>query len=256
MRALFVLAAAACLTAGAAAQPPAPPGDKDVKWSFDDRLTKLEGRVTALEKRATVGAPPAAARPVTAKMQAVGFGWGDVTDLASHLANLLERDGPTVAHIVKNGLRLIAAITDRDLSGIIAALESGRGDIYQIVADIRAEFGLAAAPRMGAAPTWSGAGPPYPYLVAGERDFRYWSPQTYGAPVYGHHLAPVYGYAGDCGASAVRTAVAAGDCGSAAVRYGAVGDCGASAATGARRVGLFPNRPRLFGGRIRGGCGN
>lgn len=78
----------------------------------------------------------------TAKMGAVGIDWLGINGIVQHVIHLLNTEGPAAARVCADILKLVQGISDRDLSGIIAALVSGETDVAKVVADIRAEFGI------------------------------------------------------------------------------------------------------------------
>jgi hypothetical protein len=92
----------------------------------------LEDYMNELER---FGAP-------TAEMTAAGLSWPDVTDLAQHCIALLESQGPTALRLVGNTLRLIAAVSRRDMIEIFALLNATYTDVQKLVAAIKAEFGI------------------------------------------------------------------------------------------------------------------
>jgi hypothetical protein len=80
--------------------------------------------------------------PPTATMLAVGLNFPDVLDIAQHCVNLLESQGRNAMEIVKNMLKLVKAVSGRDLPTIFTALGELRGDVAELAAAIRLEFGL------------------------------------------------------------------------------------------------------------------
>lgn len=96
----------------------------------------------------------------TAKMQAVGMSWTDITVFVEHLISLLESHGPMMINMVRNGLKMVQAITDRDLSEIIKLTMQFNVDIRALIAAIRAEFGLAVIGPTAVLPPVVRAGPP------------------------------------------------------------------------------------------------
>jgi hypothetical protein len=82
------------------------------------------------------------AAPPTAMMMSVGLNFPDVLDIAQHCVNLLETQGANAREIVKNLLKLVKAVSGRDMVGVLTSLNELRGDVTELVAAIRAEFSL------------------------------------------------------------------------------------------------------------------
>lgn len=78
----------------------------------------------------------------TPLMATAGLSFIDVAEVVGHVANLLEKDGALVADLARNTLKMVQAVTSRNLVGVIQALTELNADFKQIAADIRAEFGI------------------------------------------------------------------------------------------------------------------
>lgn len=88
-------------------------------------------------------APFSASAPPTAEMQAVGMSFLDVQEFAQHLLSLLQSQGQTVLDLVATGMKLVKAVTARDLLGIFTELNAATIDIQKLIDAIKAEFGIA-----------------------------------------------------------------------------------------------------------------
>lgn len=80
--------------------------------------------------------------PTTAAMQAVGFDWFSLEKYAAEAIHALQTSGDSVIDLIHQGFVMWAAISGRDLAGIMAAFASGQRDVNAIIAAIKAEFGL------------------------------------------------------------------------------------------------------------------
>lgn len=95
-----------------------------------------------MAKATTPPVPFATSAPPTAEMQAVGMSFLDVQEFAQHLLTLLQTQGQTVLDIVATGVRLIKAVTTRDMLGIFTELSKASVDIQALIAAIKLEFGI------------------------------------------------------------------------------------------------------------------
>ena len=66
----------------------------------------------------------------------------DVEGVARHILHLLQTQGETALDAVRAGVAVIKAATGRDLFGVLAALDKVRADVTEIVAAVKAEFGI------------------------------------------------------------------------------------------------------------------
>ncbi len=78
----------------------------------------------------------------TEPMLAVGLTFPDVLGIAQHVVNLLETQGENCLDIVKGMLKLIKAVSGRDMLGIFNSLGELRGDVAELIVAVKAEFGL------------------------------------------------------------------------------------------------------------------
>lgn len=78
----------------------------------------------------------------TAEMQAVGLTFVDVLAVAQHVVNLLESQGKTCVEIAAGCLRLIKAVSGRQMLEVFAALRDLQDDVSVLIAAIKAEFGI------------------------------------------------------------------------------------------------------------------
>jgi len=84
-------------------------------------------------------AEPMMATPTMAK---VGVNWLDIKGFAEHLIHLLQTEGETAIDLVDTSIRLVQAVTGRDYVAIFAALQKGQRDVTEIIAAVKAEFGI------------------------------------------------------------------------------------------------------------------
>ena len=81
--------------------------------------------------------------PVSAQMRSAGlFDWTGVLGVASLAVDLLQKQGPTAIHLVQTLIAGLGALSLRDYSGILAAINAGEPDVVAIIAAIKSEFGL------------------------------------------------------------------------------------------------------------------
>lgn len=78
----------------------------------------------------------------TATMTAVGLSWGGVSEVVQHCVNLLRDKGDSVLELVESTLRLVKLATLRDMFGIFDELRKDKVVIDDLIAAIKAEFGL------------------------------------------------------------------------------------------------------------------
>jgi hypothetical protein len=78
----------------------------------------------------------------TPLMTEYGLSWPDVTDLAAHCIKLLESQGATALRMVGNILRMIKALSLRDMVEIFTLLNATYTDAVKLIAAIKAEFGI------------------------------------------------------------------------------------------------------------------
>ena len=78
----------------------------------------------------------------TAPMLAVGLSFPDVLEVAQHVVNLLESQGANALDVVRGMLKLIKAVSGRDMLGIFNTLGELRGDVAELIAAVRLEFSL------------------------------------------------------------------------------------------------------------------
>jgi hypothetical protein len=75
-------------------------------------------------------------------MLAVGLSFPDVLEVAQHVVNLLESQGANALDVVRGMLKLIKAVSGRDMLGIFNTLGELRGDVAELIAAVRLEFSL------------------------------------------------------------------------------------------------------------------
>lgn len=73
---------------------------------------------------------------------AVGLSYDDVLGTVQHVINLLETVGPVAINLAKTVMLGVQAATDRDMLGVFKALNVATGEVKEIIAAIKAEFGL------------------------------------------------------------------------------------------------------------------
>lgn len=78
----------------------------------------------------------------TPMMGSVGLSWLDLKSYAEHLVHLLQTEGDTAIDAVDTAIRLVKAVTGRDFVAVFAALQQEQKDIQQIIAAVKAEFGI------------------------------------------------------------------------------------------------------------------
>lgn len=83
-----------------------------------------------------------ASLPPTPQMMGAGLSFGSLVEYARKAVNLLETTGDTFVDLLEDGFRLWQAVSNRDLSGVLAAFASGRDNVEKIVKAIKDEFGI------------------------------------------------------------------------------------------------------------------
>ncbi len=86
--------------------------------------------------------PAFCSSPVPAQMAAAGLSWPSLIDYARKAVNLLQSVGDDAIDVAEAGFRAWAALSERDLSGVLAAFADGQRSVNKIIAAIRLEFGL------------------------------------------------------------------------------------------------------------------
>lgn len=78
------------------------------------------------------------------RMTAAGFNWPNIETLALEVLSLLEKDTPFAIDAARQILKSIDFFTGGsfNIAGIIAALGAATVDVKQIIADVKAAFGL------------------------------------------------------------------------------------------------------------------
>lgn len=76
----------------------------------------------------------------TPLMASVSLSFVDVLAVADHVVHLLQTQGKTALEIVTGMLKLIRAVSGRDMLGIFTALRELQDDVSTLVAAIKAEF--------------------------------------------------------------------------------------------------------------------
>jgi hypothetical protein len=99
---------------------------------FDSMSQDIEGYMGEMER---FGAP-------TPLMTEYGISWPTIVDQAQHCINLLESQGDTILSLVTGTLRMIAALSRRDMIEIFALLNATYTDVAKLIAAIKAEFGI------------------------------------------------------------------------------------------------------------------
>ena len=82
-----------------------------------------------------------AAEP-TAMMASAGLSFVDVLSVAQHVVKLLESQGQACLDIVAASLKLIKAVSGRDMLGCFAALREVTDDVTKLIAAVKEEFGI------------------------------------------------------------------------------------------------------------------
>jgi hypothetical protein len=85
--------------------------------------------------------PTYASTPPTPMMATVGFGWPDLRDYAQKALAVLPTAGPAALDLIEQGFKMWAAISSRDLTGILSSFAAAQRNVEVIAAAIRAEFG-------------------------------------------------------------------------------------------------------------------
>lgn len=65
-----------------------------------------------------------------------------ITNVANHVTNLLEKDGALAVNTAKDLLTLLKAAVNRDLTTVFAHFQADVVNVRQLIADVRAEFGI------------------------------------------------------------------------------------------------------------------
>jgi len=68
--------------------------------------------------------------------------FSDVKYLAANIIDHLEKEGETYIHAARTILKLIQAISSRDMIGIMTQINSLQVDVKKLVVAIKEEFGL------------------------------------------------------------------------------------------------------------------
>lgn len=83
-----------------------------------------------------------ASLPPTPMMQGVGLSFPDLIAYARKAVDLLQAVGDDAVDLLEVGFRMWSAISNRDLSGVLAAFADGKRSVESIIAAIRTEFGI------------------------------------------------------------------------------------------------------------------
>lgn len=78
----------------------------------------------------------------TPVMSTVGLDWLGIQGTVDHVLNLLESQGEAAVGIVRNLLKLVAAVTGRDMLLVFRLANELYVDVAALIAAIRAEFEL------------------------------------------------------------------------------------------------------------------
>lgn len=79
---------------------------------------------------------------MTAAANAVGFSFVDATELAQHVVNLLQSQGDRAISVVTGILKLVKAVTSKDMAGIFVQLNQTVVDITALIAAVKEEFNI------------------------------------------------------------------------------------------------------------------
>lgn len=85
---------------------------------------------------------PLMSAPPTPLMAGFSLSFVDVLAVADHVVKLLETQGKSCLEIVTGSLKMIRAVTNRDMLGVFTALRELQEDVSVLVAAIRLEFEL------------------------------------------------------------------------------------------------------------------
>ena len=77
----------------------------------------------------------------TPLMASVNLSWLGVVDTVEHILNLLESQGQAAVGIARNLLKLVAAVSSRDMIAVFAIANETYVDVAALIAAIKAEFG-------------------------------------------------------------------------------------------------------------------
>jgi hypothetical protein len=80
--------------------------------------------------------------PPTQPMHAVGLSFDDIAVQAQHVVHLLQTQGDTALRVVTNTLKLVKAVTGRDMLTVFALINQETVDIQTLTKAIQDEFGL------------------------------------------------------------------------------------------------------------------
>lgn len=83
-----------------------------------------------------------AAMQATPTMTSVGLSWVDIEVQVKHVLNLLQTQGETALEIVRGTIRLIKAVTNREMVAVFIELKALSVNIQALIAAIKAEFGI------------------------------------------------------------------------------------------------------------------
>lgn len=84
-----------------------------------------------------------AAMQATPMMASVGLSWVDIEVQVKHVLNLLQTQGETALEIVRGTIRLIKAVTNREMLAVFIELKALSVNIQALIVAIKAEFGIA-----------------------------------------------------------------------------------------------------------------
>jgi len=83
-----------------------------------------------------------ASLPPTPQMQSVGVSFGSLVAFARKAIDLLQEHGDTIIDTVEDVFRVWQGVSNRDLTGVLAAFASGQRNVEKIIEAIRNEFGI------------------------------------------------------------------------------------------------------------------
>lgn len=76
----------------------------------------------------------------TPVMAAVGLDWLGVRDVIDHVLEQLEKHGPAALNVARGCLKLVAAVSGRDMVEVFRLANEIYVDVAALIAAIRAEF--------------------------------------------------------------------------------------------------------------------
>lgn len=102
--------------------------------------TLIKAKVSKVKGKASK--PFKTKAPIPPLMKAVKLNWLSILGMAEHCVNILQSEGETVLDIVRGIMKMIQAVSERDLFTIFAQLNKTTADVNKVVDAIKKEFGI------------------------------------------------------------------------------------------------------------------